>query len=149
MDMECQVPGLVDSGRLVEVQIKNETDGWSYTSSWTPDDKSSTREGYVNVPMLIGSEPGKVLKFPFTGPTVGIAVAAGPDAGIIEYSIDGEEWESVDLFTKWSGNLHLPWYLTLGDGLKKTSHLLRIRLSNNKNEASIGTVCRIRYFFVN
>jgi pimeloyl-ACP methyl ester carboxylesterase len=138
-----------ENGRLVDVQIKNKTDGWSYTDCWTPDDKASTREGYVNVPMLIGSEPGKVLKFAFTGSTVGIAVASGPDAGIIEYSIDGKEWKSCDLFTQWSGMLHLPWYLTLGDELKKGSHVLRICLSNNKNEASIGTVCRIRYFFVN
>ena len=37
----------------------------------------------------------------------------------------------------------------LGDELEKGSHVLRIRLSNNRNEASKGTVCRIRYFFVN
>jgi sialidase-1 len=142
-------PFSYDNGRLVEVQIKNRTDGWSYTDSWTPDDKASTRDGYVNIPMLIGKDPGRVLKFPFKGSTVGIAVAAGPDAGIIEYSIDREEWKSIDLFTQWSGSLHLPWFLTLGDELKKRSHVLRIRLSHDRNEASLGTVCRIRYFFVN
>jgi pimeloyl-ACP methyl ester carboxylesterase len=138
-----------EMGRLVEVQIKNKTDGWSYSGNWTPDDKASTREGYVNVPMLIGSIPGKILKFPFRGQTVGIAVAAGPDAGKIEYSIDGKEWKSVDLFTQWSRSLHLPWYITLGDDLKNRSHLLRVRLSKIKNEASTGTVCRVRYFYVN
>jgi len=149
-----QLPAKIDpfsyeNGRLVEVQINNKTEGWSYTKSWAPDDKASTRDGYVNVPMLIGRDPGKILKFPFRGSTVGIAVAAGPDAGIIKYSIDGEDWKSIDLFTQWSGQLHLPWFLTLGDELKKGSHVLRICLSNSKNEASLGTVCRIRYFFVN
>jgi sialidase-1 len=76
-------------------------------------------------------------------------VASGPDAGIIEYSIDGKGWKSTDLFTQWSEGLHLPWYLILGDELENGSHVLRIRLTNNKNEASKGTVCRIRYFLVN
>jgi sialidase-1 len=137
------------NGRLVEVKKSDEAGGWSYDANWTPDDSASTREGYVNVPMLIGSDPGKVLKLRFKGSTVGIAVAAGPDAGIAEYSIDGNEWNSIDLYTQWSGWLHLPWYLVLGDGLKKGQHTLRIRLSDKKNEESKGTVCRIRYFFMN
>ena len=142
-------PFCYESGRLVEVQEKNNTEGWSYTPSWNPGDKASTRDGYVNVPMLVGKEPGRILKFGFRGSAVGIAIAAGPDAGIIEYSIDGKEWKTIDLYTQWSGWLHLPWYLTLGDELKPGSHVLRMRLSDSKNEASKGTVCRIRYFFVN
>jgi sialidase-1 len=148
------LPSKIDSfsyenGRLEEVSQKNQTAGWSYTADWTPEDKASTRDGYVNVPMLIGSDPEKILKFSFRGSTVGIAVTAGPDAGIIEYSIDGKEWKSIDMFTQWSAALHLPWFFTLGNSLKKGSHILRIRLSAGKNEASLGTVCRIRYFFVN
>jgi pimeloyl-ACP methyl ester carboxylesterase len=153
-DSAQHIPAKIDlfsyeNGRLVEVQKTNGTDGWSFTGKWIPEDKASTRDGYVNVPMLIGGDPGKILKFPFKGSTVGIAVVAGPDAGIIEYSIDGKGWKSIDLFTQWSGWLHLPWYLILGDELKKGSHSLRIRLSHIKNEASKGNVCRIRYFFVN
>lgn len=142
-------PFCYDNGRLVEVQPRNRTEGWQYNNRWTPDDKASTREGFVNVPMLTGSDPGKILKFRFRGSAVGIVVAAGPDAGIIETSIDGKDWKSIDLFTKWSGGLHLPWYITLGDELNKGVHTLRIRLGSSKNEASVGTVCRIRYFFVN
>ncbi|MBK9392150.1 MAG: prolyl oligopeptidase family serine peptidase [Bacteroidetes bacterium] len=164
--MKCWSPGLIpnssdlplpamldpysyENGRLVNVDKKYVTEGWTFVENWTPDDKASTREGYVNVPMLVGNKPGEILKFSFKGTAAGIAVAAGPDAGFIEYSIDGKEWKSLDLFTQWSGGLHLPWFLTLADGLKKGSHTLRIRLSNDRNEASKGTVCRIRYFYVN
>jgi sialidase-1 len=142
-------PFSYEKGRLVQTEKRNEADGWTYIAEWTPEDKASTRDGYVNVPMLVGSKPGKILKFRFKGSVVGIAVAAGPDAGIIEYSIDGKGWKSADLFTQWSGWLHLPWYVTLGDDLKNGLHVLRLRLSNQRNEASRGTVCRIRYFFVN
>jgi sialidase-1 len=142
-------PFSYEKGRLIEVGKNDETGGWLYNSNWVPEDKAATRDGYVNVPMLIGKDPGKALKFMFRGSSVGIAVAAGPDAGIIEYSIDGKEWKNIDLFTQWSGRLHLPWFLTLGDDLRKGSHVLCIRLNSSKNEASKGTVCRIRYFFVN
>jgi pimeloyl-ACP methyl ester carboxylesterase len=138
-----------EKGRLVEVKKENEADGWIYKTKWIPEDNASTRDGYTNVPMLISDQPGKIMKFTFRGSAAGIAVASGPDAGIIEYSIDGGAWKSVDLFTQWSKWLHLPWYLTLGDDLKKGSHVLKIRLSNNKNTASKGTVCRIRYLLVN
>ena len=52
--------------------------------------------------MLVGEYPGKIIKFAFEGNAVGIAVAAGPDAGIIEYSIDDQPWQKLDLFTRWS-----------------------------------------------
>ena len=142
-------PYCYDKGVLVEVGEKNATDGWVYDKNWSPSDKASTRKGYVNVPMLVGSKPGAILKFSFKGTAAGVAVASGPDAGIIEYSVDNQDWKSVDLFTQWSAGLHLPWFYTLADGLRYGSHSLRIRLSNSKNEASTGTVCRIRYFFVN
>jgi len=89
------------------------------------------------------------LKFGFKGTAVGLAVASGPDAGIIDYCIDGREWHSLDLFTQWSNSLHLPWFVTLGDGLQMGNHTLKIRLNSNKNLSSKGTVCRIRYFYVN
>lgn len=43
---------------------------------------------FVDVPMIIGDQPGKILEFRFSGNAVGLAVAAGPDAGIIEYRVD-------------------------------------------------------------
>jgi sialidase-1 len=116
---------------------------------WNPADGKGTRDNYVNVPMLVGDYPSKVIKFQFKGNAVGIAVAAGPDAGIIEYSIDDSDWKKQDLFTQWSKNLYLPWFYTLGSGLKNKKHTLQIRLTEDKNAESVGHKCVIRYFFVN
>jgi hypothetical protein len=138
-----------DNGMLVPVTDGNQSDGWAIDNKWIPGDRMPTRQGYVNVPMLIGKEPGKILEFEFTGTAAGIAIVSGPDAGIIEYSTDCHEWKSLDLFTQWSGSLHLPWFLTLADELEEGHHTLRIKLNSNKNPASKGTVCRIRYFYVN
>lgn len=136
-------------GILVEPNPPKPIKGWDMVENWQPADGKGTRENYVNVPMLVGDYPGKIIKFQFKGNAVGIAVAAGPDAGIIEYSIDESDWKKQDLFTQWSKNLYLPWFYTLGSGLKNGKHTLQIRLTNEKNQESIGNKCVLRYFYFN
>jgi sialidase-1 len=136
-------------GILIEPNPTKKIKGWQMVENWKPEDGKSTRFNYVNVPMLVGEYPGKIIKFQFKGNAVGIAVAAGPDAGIIEYSIDESDWKKMDLFTRWSRNLYLPWFYTLGSGLKNGKHTLQIRLTAEKNPESTGNKCVIRYFYFN
>ncbi len=136
-------------GVLKEVNPPKPIKGWKYEKNWNPYNEIKTRQNYVDVPMLIGKYPAKVLRFPFKGNAVGIAVAAGPDAGIIEYSVDESDWKKVDLFTPWSKTLYLPWYYTLESGLKNRKHTLQIRISDKKNPESTGYRCMIRYFYFN
>lgn len=136
-------------GVLIEPNPPKKIKGWTMVNQWKPSDEKSTRNNFVDVPMLVGEYPGKIIKFQFKGNAVGIAVAAGPDAGVIEYSIDESEWEKLDLFTPWSKNLHLPWFYTLGTGLKNRKHTLQIRSVKEKNQESTGSKCVIRYFYVN
>lgn len=138
-----------DNGILVEPNPPKPIKGWRLVENWKPEDGKGTRENYVNVPMLVGEFPAKIIKFQFKGNAVGIAVAAGPDSGIIEYSIDNSDWEKQDLFTKWSNQLHLPWYYTLASGLKSRKHTLQIRLIDEKNIKSTGNKCVLRYFYFN
>lgn len=137
------------NGILIEPNPPKKIKGWQMVKNWNPADGKGTRANYVNVPMLVGEYPGKIIKFQFKGNAVGIAVAAGPDAGIIEYSIDESDWKKMDLFTRWSKNLYLPWFYTLGSGLKSGKHTLQIRLTDEKNPESIGNKCVLRYFYFN
>ncbi|HKJ80095.1 MAG TPA: SGNH/GDSL hydrolase family protein [Prolixibacteraceae bacterium] len=151
---KVEIPKPVDSysygrGYLVEPNPPGTINGWEMVENWRPADGASTRENYTNVSMLIGTYPGQIIKFPFKGNAVGIAVAAGPDAGIIEYSVDGAAWQQLDLFTKWSKNLHLPWYYTLASGLKNRKHMLQMRMADENNRKSKGNICRLRYFYFN
>jgi sialidase-1 len=136
-------------GVLILAVETQPTKGWKADLNWIPTDKTGTREDFKNVPMLIAEAPGGTLKFDFEGNAIGIAVASGLDAGIIEYRIDKGNWQKQDLFTQWSSSLHLPWFYTLGYGLKEGSHRLEIRILPEKNSQSKGTACRIRYFYVN
>jgi sialidase-1 len=137
------------NGILVVPNPPKPIKGWTMVDNWKPEDGKNTRFNYVNVPMLVGEYPGKIIKFQFKGNAVGIAVAAGPDAGIIEYSIDDSDWQKQDLFTQWSSNLYLPWFYTLGSGLKSGKHTLQIRLTNERNHESTGNKCVLRYFYFN
>lgn len=136
-------------GVLIEPKPSAKIKGWKFDQNWKPKRGIGSRDNFRNVPMLVGEFPGKVLKFHFKGNAVGIAVAAGPDAGIIEYSIDNSDWERKDLYTQWSKGLYLPWYFTLASGLKNKMHTLQIRLLEERNPESKGNNCVLRYFYVN
>ena len=123
--------------------------GFTLNPAWEPNPKVPTRAGFVQVPMLVGEQPGASFELTFSGRAVGIAVVSGPDAGTVTYRIDGQKPQTLDLFTQWSPQLHLPWYLILADELKPGPHRLRVSISDRKNPQSTGTACRIVYFLVN
>ena len=89
------------------------------------------------------------MNYKFSGNAVGIAVAAGLDAGTIEYRIDKNPWQKQDLYTSWSASLHIPWFYTLGYNLTPGKHRLQLKVLSERNPQSKGTACRIRYFYVN
>ena len=76
-------------------------------------------------------------------------VTSGPDAGMIEYSLDGADFKTVDQFTQWSSQLHLPWLILLDDELTEGQHMLMLRIATDKNPKSSGNACRIHQFVVN
>ena len=138
-----------DNGKLILAKNAKIIKGWKLVENWNPEDGKGTRANYVNVPMLVGQNGGSTLELKFNGNAVGIAVAAGPDAGIVEYRINNGNWQMQDLFTRWSMHLHLPWYYTLASSLPDEEHTLQLRIADEKNPQSNGTACRIRYFYVN
>ncbi|MFA7005767.1 MAG: alpha/beta fold hydrolase [Verrucomicrobiia bacterium] len=136
-------------GRLVDIKEARVASGWKIDPSWKPTAKVGTRKGFVNVPMLVAEEPGAALTLKFMGTAVGVFVAAGPDAGIVEFCIDGKPWRSLDLFTHWSGGLHIPWAYVLDAELAPGPHELTLRMSDKKNAESKGHAARIVNFLVN
>lgn len=133
----------------VELEEAVPTKGFKIDPQWEPYPALATRAGFVKVPMLVGEEIGDSFEFTFTGRGVGIAVVSGPDAGILSYRIDGKKTRMLDLFTQWSTQLHLPWYLMLDDSLKPGKHTVKVTIADKNNPASDGYACRIVYFLVN
>lgn len=143
------VENCYDKGYLLEITSAHEGGDWYMDTNWNPNDGTGVRPGFVDVPMLICANAGDALELEFEGRAIGIVVASGQDAGIIEYRIDKQPWQSLNLFTPWSSQLHLPWYYTLAWELDSKSHLLEIRVSENRDDRSTGNACRIRNFYMN
>jgi len=133
----------------VDIKEARVASGWKIDPSWKPAAKVGTRRGFVNVPMLVAEEPGAALTLKFTGTAVGVFVAAGPDAGMLEFSVDGSPQRSLDLFTHWSGGLHIPWAYVLDANLADGAHELTLRISDKKNAESKGHAARVVNFLAN
>jgi sialidase-1 len=136
-------------GRYLPVSSASALSGFRQVARWTPDPPAPTRAGFVEVPMLVGEQPYASFELRFEGRAIGLAVVSGPDAGSIVYQIDGGPERTLDLFTQWSPQLHLPWYLMLADELKPGKHRLRVRIAPQAHPKSSGQACRIVYFLVN
>lgn len=117
--------------------------------SWTvgePDWDALTgtkRDRYLGIANLYADQPGAEVTVAFTGRVVGFFLTAGPDAGMIEYSIDGGEFKKQDLYHHYSSGLHYPRSVVLADELSAGEHTITIRISAEKNEKSGGHAARL------
>ena len=123
--------------------------GFRLVERWRPTDRAGTRAGFVDVPMLVGEQPGDQFTFDFEGRGVGIWYTAGPDTSVVEYRIDEGPWKQKDTFTTWSRGLHLPWVTLLEAELPAGRHRLQLRIAAAKGDAARGTALRIHSLLVN
>jgi GDSL-like Lipase/Acylhydrolase family len=117
-----------------------------------PDWKSlpgGKRDRFTKELVVEGLQPGTELGFPFEGTAVGAYILAGPDAGMVEASVDGEPPRKVNLFHNYSANLHYPRTVMFADGLSEGNHTLRLKISEDKDEKAVGHAFRALHFVVN
>ena len=88
--------------------------------------------------------PEPVFHSLFEGRAVGIFCAAGPQACVLEYSVDCAPFKKLDTFTDWSRNLYIPWVYMLETELASGRHTLSLRIVKGER-----TGCQIRNFVVN
>lgn len=137
------------NGRLGTLRDARIVAGFTLDPSWKPSDGLPTRDGFVNVPALVATEPGSEFDLDFEGNAVGLLITSGPDAGIVESSVDGGAWKKIDTFTIFSPSLHLPWAIILADGLPQGRHAIRVRIAPDHNPKSTGTALRAQLILLN
>ncbi|MGV3607702.1 MAG: GDSL-type esterase/lipase family protein [Planctomycetaceae bacterium] len=113
-----------------------------------PKSKSSWG-GYPNMPTLEASKAGASFSFDFEGTACGLFIYAGPETGVVQYRVDGGEWNTLDTFTAWSGGNTLPWAVMLERELKPGKHAVDVRLSEAVNANSKGPGLQVMYFLQN
>jgi len=135
------------NGRFLDPKAAQIKSGWTLA---TPDWNSlpgSKRSRFTSLPMLCATESGAEATLSFEGTAIGAYVVAGPDAGIVEASIDDGPAASVNLFHRYSAGLHYPRTVMLGTDLKPGKHQLTLRISPDTK--SSGHAMRIMQFGVN
>lgn len=149
------IPERLDSGaydaiELVDPQKLNWLGGWKFepvSESLLP--VGQIRNDYKVYEALRSDEAGNYLYFTFSGNMLGAFVLAGPDAGILEVSIDGGDWEPIDLYHHYSKGLNYPRSVILAQGLGNAFHTAAIRVAETKNELSQGHTATILNIAVN
>lgn len=107
------------------------------------------RSRFAQETLLCATDPGAELKLKFEGTAIGIFLLAGPDAGMVDVSIDGGPARSFNLFHRYSAGLHYPRSIVFDADLAPGAHVLTLKLSDQKYAASKGTAARILKFCVN
>lgn len=137
-------PFSYDNGQFVPITAASQLNGWKVVDDWAPTVQGDTRPGFVHVPMLVAEKAGASLSLSFEGRAIGIFCATGPQAGVLEYSIDGAPYKKLNTYTPWSPWLYIPWVFMLETELEPTRHTSRLRMAKGER-----TGCQIRQFVIN
>ena len=137
------------NGRFIDLKTIDLKNGAYIDIKWHPNDKYEKRAGFVDVPMLVLNKPKPEFQFEFTGKAVGLFMVSGPSAGMLEYSVDGGKYKTIDTYTSWSSFLYIPWLFMLEQELEDGKHEIKIKMSKDCNKKSKGTECQIRNVVVN
>lgn len=136
-----------ERGRFIDPKSAAVKAGWTLG---VPDWKSlpgSKRERFTSIPIFSATEAGAEATLEFEGTAVGAFLVAGPDAGMLEASVDGAPPRKVDLFHNYSRGLHYPRTVMFATDLAPGKHTLSIRVSDDTKSA--GHAARIMQFVAN
>ncbi|MDR1964402.1 MAG: SGNH/GDSL hydrolase family protein [Planctomycetaceae bacterium] len=138
-----------ENGRFVSPDTAKYGNAWTWS---VPDWKSipgGFRSTFSGQKLLCCNQPDEELTFEFDGKAVGAFILAGPDAGVVEYQIDGKPAGQVVLFHNFSTGLHYPRTVMFDDQLEPGKHVLRLKITGIVPPKSKGTAARILQFAVN
>lgn len=124
---------------LVDAKEASYGEGWSFVH------KSLCERYPTYIESII---PGATLEFSFEGIRIGLYWMMAKDSGNIEYSIDGKEWKEASSWDFYCKNFDRAHRMMLSDDLERKAHVLRLRVSDNKEEGSEGNAIRIGAFLV-
>lgn len=134
-------------GRFIDPGQAKVVSGWTRgVPDWSKL-AGGKRSRFTKIPMLWAEQPGAELTLEFEGTAVGAYVVAGPDAGIVEASVDGGPAREVNLLHRFSAGLHYPRTVMFATELKPGRHTLVLRASGKT--AGTGHAARIIEFVAN
>jgi lysophospholipase L1-like esterase len=136
-----------EHGRFIDLAAAKVAHGWTLgVPDWAAL-AGGKRDRFTKIPMLSAVDPGAELALDFEGTAIGAYVVAGPDAGIVESSIDGGAFTPVNLYHEYSKSLHYPRTVLFASDLKPGKHTMALRVANDTTSG--GHAARIIHFVAN
>jgi len=126
-----------DGATFADPQEANWLGGWKWgkaNKALIP--KGAIRGDYADMNVLRADGAGTTLYFNFSGRAIGAFILAGPDSGIVEVSVDAEQWRAVDTYHRFSSSLNYPRSVMFASGLNSGFHQLALRI--RKRDAGEG-----------
>jgi pimeloyl-ACP methyl ester carboxylesterase/lysophospholipase L1-like esterase len=134
-------------GKLISPEASNFNRKWTFgIPDWDKID-GQKRDRFVREKLLSTTKKRAKLSFEFNGTAVGAYLLAGPDAGVVEVSIDNGDFTAYNLYHQFSKNLHYPRTVMFATKLEKGKHTLKLRSVSKKPVK--GNAVRILNFVVN
>lgn len=135
--------------RFVDPATATRTSGWSLGIPDWDSLPGSKRGRFTGQRLLHATGPGEELRLEFTGRAIGAYLLAGPDAAMVDVTIDDGPSVTHDLFHRFSAGLHYPRTVMFASELPPGDHVMRLRISDQHNPESSGTAVRILQFCAN
>jgi len=141
--------GSYGHGRFISPEKAERISGWKWGVPEWKSIPGGKRGRFTQIPMLHADRSDAELTLKFDGRAVGAYVVAGPDAGLLEASIDNGAYQKRDLYHRFSRGLHYPRTVMFASDLEPGPHTLRLRIRTRKSQDGRGTAARIIQFVAN
>ncbi len=136
-------------GRFVDPRQAKVASGFQWqTPNWKKL-QGQCRSRFAAEKLLCAEQAGAELTLAFEGTAIGAYVLAGPDAGMVETSIDGGAYRRVNLYHRFSKGLHYPRTVMFAADLPPGKHTLRLRVAAETPSGGQGRAVRILQFVAN
>lgn len=142
-------PNSYQSGKLTDVTEAKIDADWSVGIPDWKNLRGSMRSRFENITFLHASKVDAELSLDFDGSAIGLFILAGPDAGQVEYSVDGQPFKTKDFYHRFSKGLHYPRTVMLEDQLGDGPHVIKMRVGKKAERENAGTAIRIMAFATN
>jgi hypothetical protein len=133
-------------GRFLPMPTSDLPEGWQVHRPAWETIRGNCRARFKQAELLCAEDPAQPLQVRFTGTAIGAYLLAGPDAGNVNYTIDGQRRKPLVTYHRFSKGLHYPRTVMFASELSEGQHTLTLQPAPRDDQ---GSALRILAFVAN
>jgi len=111
--------------------VKTDANWRTGVPDWPQENTGEVRSRFENMPLIYSRIAHAKLTIDFTGTAIGAYFLAGPDAGIIRCTVDGDQSKEIDTLHRFSG-FNYPMTVMFFNELADGRHHLELEILDNR-----------------